>query len=373
MRFSAILLSLVLSAVLLLSVPVHAERAKASLLIEANTGAILSEENADLRLPVSSLAKLMTAYLTAQAMENGTLSADTVLTAGESVREVQGAVIWLEPGDSATVDELLMGLLAGNANDAAAVLAERISGTQEAFVMDMNAAAFDLGMRETRFTTPQGYDDPEAYSTARDMGLLACAVLQCDLLRPYVTTWRTIIREDSTPAELVNENRLTRTMDNSRGLKAAHSEAAGACVIAAAEQNGLVCAAVVLGCEDEDERFVIAKNLLNAGFSGYRLTTPGLAEEFLQPLKIRGGTENAVLLELSAVPALAVPAGSSPVSVIVLPEFRNAPVRKGQAVGMVYFYEGETLLGEAALLAAGDVPEMTFGAACRRMVHYLFS
>lgn len=373
MKQTAILLSLLLTAALLLPVLVHAEGARATLLIEANTGAILSENNADEHLPIGSLAKLMTAYLAAQALGNGTLSADTLLTAGESVREVQGAVIWLEPGDTVTVDELLMGLLAGNANDAAAVLAEYISGTQEAFVMDMNAAAFDLGMRETRFTTPQGYDDPAAYSTARDMGLLACAVLKCELLRPYVTTWRTVIREDSTPAELVNENRLTRTMDNCRGLKAAHSEAAGECVIAAAERNGMICAAVVLGCGDEDERFSIAKQLLSTGFSGYRLTTPGLAEEFLQPLKIRNGTENAVLLELSDVPALTVPAGSAPESVIVLPEYRNAPVRKGQAVGAVYFYEGKTLLGEAALLASDDVPIMTFGAAWRRVLHYLFS
>lgn len=373
MKRMSFLLVIVLLSGMLLPLPAKAEGAKATLLVEANTGSVLAEENAGQRLAVGSLAKLMTAYLVDRAVTGGTLAVDTVLTAGESVREVQGAAIWLEPGDTATVDELLMGLLAGNANDAAAVLAERISGSQAAFVMDMNAAAFDLGMRETRFTTPQGYDDPMAYSTARDMGLLACAVLKSEMLRPYVTTWRQVIREDSTPAEVVNENRLTRTMDNCRGLKAAHSEAAGACVIAAAERNGMLCAAVVLGCEDEDERFAIAKKLLNAGFSGYRITTPGFSEEFLQPLKIKGGTENAVLLELSEFPALAVAAGADTVSVIVLPEYRTAPVRKGQRVGAVYFYQGETLLCEAALLAADDVAEMTFQAAWRRVLHYLFS
>lgn len=373
MKQTAFLLAFLLTAVLLLPFPVRAEGAKALLLIEANTGTVLSEENADARLPVGSLAKLMTAYLAANAIKNGTFALDTVLTAGESVREVQGAVIWLEPGDSVTVDELLMGLVAGNANDAAAVLAERISGSQERFVMDMNAAAFDLGMRETHFTTPQGYDDPMAYSTARDMGILACAVLHCETLTPCLTTWRTVIREDTTPAELVNENKLTRTMENCRGLKAAHSEAAGACVIAAAEREDMLLAAVVLGCEDEDERFSVAKKMLSSGFSAYRITTPGFSEEFLQPLKIKGGTESAVLLELSEFPALAVPAGANPVSVIVLPEYRTAPVRKGQAVGAVYFYHKDTLLCEASLIAADDVPEMTFRAAWKRALHYLFS
>ncbi len=351
--------------------PVEGTETKATLLIEANTGSVLAEENADERLPVGSLAKLMTAYLAAQAIENGTLA--NVLTAGESVREVTGAVIWLEPGDTATAEELLLGLLVGNANDAAAVLAEQISGSQEMFVMDMNAAAFDLGMRDTHFTSPQGYDDPMAYSTAHDMGQLACAVLHCEMLMPYVSTWRTVIREDRLPAELVNENRLTRTMEGCLGLKAAHSPDAGNCVIAAAEKNGMVCAAVVLGCPDEDERFAAAKQMLNSAFSGYHISTPGFSEEFLQPMKLRGGTENAVLLELSDLPPLALSSGKAPTSVIVLPEYCTAPIRKGQAVGRVCFYQGDTLLTEAQLLAADDVPEMSFGAAWRKVIHFLFS
>ena len=147
--------------------PVQAQAQTPSVLVlEAATGCVLSEENADTRRPVGTLAKLMTAYLTAREILSGSLSPDTVLTAGECVQGMRGAVIWLVPGDRVTVDDLLMGLLCGNANDAAAVLAEAVSGSSERFVMDMNAAAFDLGMRDTRFTSPQGFDDPQAYSTA---------------------------------------------------------------------------------------------------------------------------------------------------------------------------------------------------------------
>jgi len=357
----------------MMPMPVHAEStADAVLLAEARTGAVLSEENADTVLPVGSLAKLMTAYLTARAMENGELTKESVITAGDAVTGIKGAVIWLEAGDSITVDELLMGMLAGNANDAAAVLAVRLSGSTEAFVMDMNAAAFDLGMRNTHFTSPQGYDDPLAYSTARDMGKLACALLEHESLLPYLTTWRTFIRGES--VEIVNENTLTRTMEGCLGMKAAHSEDAGQCLIAACERDGMVCAAVVLGCEDEEERFSVAKRLLNSGFSNYKLTLPALAEEFLMPLAVEGGTESAVLLELSELPELAVPQSAAELqTVLVLPEYVHAPVQAGQAVGTVHFYHGESLLCSVPLLAAEDVPVIGFPYAFRKVLRFFFT
>lgn len=368
MRPTALLLSLLL-LFLLLPLPVHAEDAPAKLLIEANTGCILSESDADRIYQPGSLAKLMTAYLTAQAVESGRFTEETVLTAGESVREVTGAVIWLEPGDSLSVSELLTALLAGNANDAAAVLADSISGTAERFVMDMNAAAFDLGMRSTCFTTPQGYADPQSRTTAADMGLLACAVLRCEMLVPHMDIWRTFVKNDT--VEIVNENTLTRTYDGCQGMKAARE--AGYHLIAAAERDGLLCAAVVLGCDTEDERFPAAKQLLEKGFSGYRLTSPGFAEEFLRPLTVQGGTESAVLLTLSQIPLLAVPRNEELTSVMVLPEYVQAPVQAGQQVGTVYFYHEDTLLCETALLSAQTVPALDLRYALRKMLHFLFS
>ncbi|MBE6850353.1 MAG: D-alanyl-D-alanine carboxypeptidase [Ruminococcus sp.] len=373
MKRIAIFMSILLLICLLQGFPVHAqEQAAATLLLEARTENILAQENADAVLPVGSLAKLMTAYLAAQAMENGDFTKETVLTAGDAVTGTKGAVIWLEAGDTITVDELLMGLLAGNANDAASVLAVTISGSIPAFVGDMNAAAFDLGMRSTHFTTPQGYDDPMAYSTAKDMGTLACAVLKYEVLTPYLTTWRTFIRNET--VEVVNENTLTRIMEDCRGLKAGHSDAAGHCLIAACERDGMICVAVVLGCEDKDDRFAIAKRLLNSGFQNYKITTPALSEEFLMPLKIKGGTESAVLLKLSSTPELSVPAGADdPETVLVLPNYVQAPLSAGQQVGMVYFYHGDTLLCGTALLAEQDVPEISFSYALKKVLRFLFT
>ncbi len=351
---------------------VHAEeREIAYVLIEAETGCILKSEYAEEKRPVGSLAKLMTAYLTAQAIEKQEISPDTVMTAGESVSGMKGAVIWLKPGDSITIRELLLGLLTGNANDAAAVLADRISGSADKFVMDMNAAAFDLGMKSTRFTSPQGFDDAQAYSTANDMARLCCAVLKCPELQECLSTWRTFILNDT--VELVNENSLTRTMQNSRGLKASHSPESGYSIAAAAESEGMVCTAIVLNAPDEDTRLTLTKKLLNAGFSQYQVTLPAFAEEFLRPLKIRGGTEASVLLELSSLPALTVSSGAQIQAVMVLPDYVQAPVRYHQKVGTVYFYQDKTLLCECGLLASEAIPEMTMHSAFRRVLHFLFS
>ncbi len=351
--------------------PVRAEEGGSTLLIEAHTGAVLSESNADAVRPVGSLAKLMTAYLTAKSIENGDLAMDSVLTAGEEVTGTKGAVIWLEAGDTITVEELLTGMLAGNANDAAAVLAKRISGSIPAFVMDMNAAAFDLGMRQTRFTSPQGYDDPESHSTASDMGILARAVLEYDCLRPALSTWRTFLRGES--VEIVNENTLTRTFDGCLGMKAAHSEDAGQCVIAAAQQGEMVCIAVVLGCADEDERFRTAKGLLQTGFGNYKLTTPALSEEFMMPLDVRKGTGSAVLLTVAEIPMLTVPMDAAELSsVLVLPEYLEAPVRSGQEVGMLYFYNGDTLLCGVPLLTKESMEKNTYKFALQKLFKMFF-
>ena len=352
-------------------VPVLAAQPESRVLVEVSTGRVLSEEGADIRRPVGSLVKLMTAYLTGLAVEEGRLDTQTVLTAGQEVAGMQGAVIWLEPGDTVSVHELLLGLITGNAGDAAAVLACAVSGSTERFVMDMNAAGFDLGMRSTRFADPQGFDRPDSYSTARDMARLACAVLRCEVLAPYLDVWRTFIRGDR--VELVNENTLTRTLEGCRGLKAAHSEAAGYSVIAAAEEDGMCCAAVVLGCTDEAQRFSAARSLLHRGFAGYRVVTPGFSEEFLRPMRIRGGTQSAVIPHIKGLAPLAVPAGAQTQAVLVQPEYVEAPVREGQVLGRVYFYAGDTLLEEAVLVCPQEIPRLTLGVSLRDVLHLLFS
>ncbi len=335
--------------------------------VECSTGTVLSENNGNVPVPVGTMAKLMTALLAGEKLESGEWRKNDLLTASDCVNGTKGAVIWLVSGESMTVDGLLKGLIIGNANDAAAVIAENISGSVEDFVKDMNTRAFELGMRNTRFTGPQGYDDDEAYSTARDIGLLCCALSECESLDPYFTTWRDFLRDGAT--ELVNENTFARTYEGMTGWKAGHSDASGWCIAAGAERDGMECAAVILGSPDEDSRFAFARKLLREGFARYTVTLPGFSGEHMKPVRVKGGTAGSVEIRAENLSGLVVPSSdTSLTAVIVLPKYVHAPVEAGRAIGTVAFYNGDALLYETELVAKEPVKAMTVGLAAEKLL-----
>lgn len=356
---------IILTVLLCMEMRVSADGAQqshtySSVLMEASTRMMLGGQEPETILPIGTQTKLMTVYLVAEAIREGRLSPDTVVKVSPKAEHMPGATVWLTAGEEITVHELLLGTLTGNANDAAAALACKLSGDEQTFVMEMNAAAFTLGMRHTRFADCTGLS-AENVSTARELGLLCCALLEFDFLAPVLNVWRTHIRNGKT--ELVNENRLTRTYEGALGMKAGHGEPSGYTLSLAAEQDGMRCVAVVLGCDDTDERFTYAKNLLAKGFSGYTVTTPDFSGEFMRPVSVRGGTENAVLAETASLCAAAVPKGKHISAVVILPKCLSAPVTAGQQIGTAAFYCGDTCLYESPLTAAQDVPKRGFWAA----------
>ncbi len=335
--------------------------------LECSTGTLLDESRSQEPLPVGTMAKLMTALLVGEKLQSGQWRKDELLTASDSVNGIKGAVIWLLPGESMTIDSLLKGLIIGNANDAAAVLAEGVSGSCEDFVMDMNAKAFDLGMKNTCFTSPQGYDDENAYSTAYDIGLLCCALSQCESLKPYFTTWRDFLRDGGT--ELVNENTFARTYEGMTGWKASHSEASGWCIAAGAERDGMECAAVILGMPDEESRFAYARQLLKGSFTRYTITLPGFSAEHMKPVPVKGGTSGSVEIRAESLSGLVVPSSDMTLTaVIVLPKYVHAPVEAGRAIGTAAFYNGDQLLYETDLVAKEPVKAMTVSLAAEKLL-----
>ena len=200
--------------------------------------------------------------------------------------------------------------------------------------------------------------------------MLCRALLQYDFLQPYFTTWRDFLRGEET--ELVNENRLTKGYEGLCGFKAGHGTDSGYTLTLAAEREGLCMIAVVLGGEDQDARFSEAKSLLHAGFTGYYVTTPDFSPEFMQPLKIRHGTADAVLAETGDLLSISLPKGERISTVIVMPKWAEAPVRQGDAVGTAAFYCGDTLISETPLLAAEDVPRRRFCDTLRMLLGALF-
>lgn len=266
-----------------------------------------------------------------------------------------------------SVEDLLKGVIIGNANDAAAVLAEGVSGSIDRFVQDMNARAFDLGMRDTVFTSPQGYADSVQQTSAYDLALLCRALQKQTAVMPYFSIWRDFLRGEGT--ELVSENTMTRTYEGHIGFKACHTEQSGWHLAEAASRDHMTCIAVVLGCKTEEDRYALAKSLLRSGFSGYRVTIPGFSAENMKPVAVRGGLERGVLVDAQQLSGLVVPTGSRDLNtVLVLPLYVRAPVRKGQVIGRIAFYDGDTLLYETNLVATHAVEAMSYSHAMARLL-----
>ncbi|MGN1480985.1 D-alanyl-D-alanine carboxypeptidase family protein [Porcipelethomonas sp.] len=342
-----------------------------TLLMEASTGTVLSQENGYERVPQGTLSKLMTVLLAAEEIESGNLSTDTKLTASANANSQPGAVVWLMTGETISVEELLKSVIIGNANDATMVLAEHIGGDENEFVGMMNARAFELGMRDTVYKNCAGFDAQGQYSSAYDTALLCRELLNHKFLTKYMTTWMDRVRNDQT--ELVNENKIVRTYDGLLGFKAGHSEQSGYTLALAAEKDGQTYISVVLGCADKDERFSAGKSLLASGFSMYKVTTPAFSNEFLKPLAVHGGVDIAVEIEARSLTGLVVPKNRDELSsVIFLPEYVEAPVRKGQPVGRVGFYNGDTLLFETDLITSTKVDSMTFLKALKKCLCIMY-
>ena len=201
--------------------------------------------------------------------------------------------------------------------------------------------------------------------------MLTRELLKHDFLKSYMTSWMDSVRNGQT--ELVNENRLVRTYEGILGVKAGHSEESGYTLSLAAERDGQVYISVVMGCSDKDERFAVGKSLLAAGFSSYKVTTPAFSNEFLKPLSVHHGVDDAVEIEAEDLTGLVVPkSGDELSSVIFIPEYVEAPVKKGQKIGTVGFYNGDALLYETNLIASESVEWMTFSIALKKYLYIMY-
>ena len=348
------------------------EKYSAHILIEARTGAVLDEYNADLQLNVGYMTKLMALLLVAEDIEKGKYTTGTVMTASQAVAGTDGAVVWIEPSENITVDELLKAVIIGNANDAMTVLAEYSEQSVESFVMRMNSEAFDLGLRDTAFYSPYGYYDEREHTTAHDLAIICAKLSDYDVLEPYFRTWRDFVREKK--AELVNENTLSRTYEPHIGFKASHSEKSGYCIAEGGRNSeGNVYISVVLGAVNEDVSMKKAKELINKGFNGFHITATMFPNEMLMPIKVKNGVESAVEIQLRNQSNLVVPKNITELNtVVVIPDFLTAPIEKGQVIGSAGFYSGDSLVCETDIIVKDNVEALSFGFSFRKILFNIF-
>ncbi len=339
------------------AVTIHA---KSAILIERRTGIVLFEDNADMQTAPASITKIMTLLLVMEAMEEGKFALDTQVTASEHACSMGGSQIWLEPGEVMTVDELLRASAIASANDTSVALAELVSGSEEAFVSEMNARAAQLGMTGTVFKNATGLDAEGHLSTARDIALMSAELLKHALIKKYTTVWMDSLRDGETG--LTNTNRLVRFYKGCTGLKTGSTDSAGCCLSASAERDGMELISVTLGSSNNNERFAAARKLLDFGFASYEVASPVYAGEAPKAVRVRFGTADAVPIVFAEAEPLLLAKGESAnlTQTIELVDSLEAPVAQGDPIGKVTVALGGEYVSEYPVLAAEAVDRMTF-------------
>lgn len=333
------------------------------ILMEKQTGQILCAHNEHEPLRPASVTKVMTLLLIMQALENGSIGWDDTVTTSAAAAAKGGSQIFLEENEQLPLREMLKSVVVASANDCACALAEHIAGSESAFVARMNERARELGMNETQFVNCTGLDDEADAAThltsAYDVALMSRALLQYDAIRDYTTIWTDTVRDGQ--FGLANTNKLVRFYDGTTGLKTGYTSAAGYCLAASAEREGMELIAVVLHCASSVDRFESAKALLNYGFSNYALVTPQLQEQ-IEPVPVVLGTQDAITPVLdSGEPLLLEKSRVSAVQTSVeLDASVHAPVEQGQQLGVLQLRVDGEVLCERALVAPYAVPARTF-------------
>ena len=344
--------------------------APAAVLMEASTGQVLFEKGAHDRRACASITKVMTLLLTFEALEAGELSLDQELTASAHAASMGGSDIWLEEGEQMTVDDLLKATVIMSANDAAVVLAEAVSGSEEAFVARMNERAGELGMEDTVFKNCNGLDEEGHLTSAYDVAVMSRALLTHEKIRDYTLTWMDSVRNGET--QLVNTNKLIRSYQGITGLKTGTTGQAGSCISATAQREGMELIAVVLGAESTDLRFQDAKALLDYGFAGWKTVTP--ETPFLQPAAVEGGMAQKVKVAAGEMPSLLLTAGEeAQVETVVQLEPVKAPVEQGQELGRILCQVAGETVAQVPVTAQEGVEAVTFGAAFLALGRALFT
>lgn len=337
--------------------------APSAILMDAATGTVLFEKNADQRREPASVTKVMTLLLVMEALDAGQIGWDDRVTASAAAAAKGGSQIYLEEGEQLTMDEMLKSVVVSSANDCATALAEHVAGSEAAFVARMNQRAAELGMENTHFVNCTGLDDsPEAeahLTTARDVALMSRELLKHDAIRRYTTIWMDTVRNGA--FGLSNTNKLVRFYEGTTGLKTGYTSGAGHCLSASAQRDGIELIAVVLGADSSTHRFEDAKALLNWGFANYALVEP--AEGFEPaPVPVRLGTAETVTpVPEDQGPVLVEKAKAASVTrEIELVEEAEAPVEVGQVLGTLRVRAGEEILAELPLTAPEPVPRLTY-------------
>lgn len=342
---------------------------KSSILMCADTGDIIYENNAYEHLSPASVTKVMSMLLILEALESGKISlSDEVVTSKNAVA-MGGSQIWLEEGEKMTVDELLKAVAVASANDACTALAEYIAGSTSSFVSMMNERAKELGLENTNFENCTGLDDTATnhYSCAYDIAVISRVVMQHELIKDYTTIWLDYLRNGET--ELNNTNKLVNTYNGITGLKTGTTSKAGFCVCATAERDGMSLISVVLGADTSEDRFTSASNMLDYGFANYQIIVPEIDETQISTVKVINGIEKSVMPIYDETDKILVKKGGEDITYEYKTEPSvSAPVKSGDKLGEIIIKSGNETIRTVKLYSGKNIDKISFSYVFKEML-----
>ena len=316
--------------------------AKSSILIESSTGKILYEKNSNEKFAPASMTKMMSLLLIMENIDNGNLKMDEVIKVSKNASSMGGSQIFLKENEQMTVEDLLKGITIGSANDATVALAERIAGTEDAFVKLMNDKVKELNLKNTNFKNCTGLDEINHYSSAYDMSIIAKELVKHKTILEFSSIYETYLRK-GTENEfwLVNTNKLVRFYNGVDGLKTGYTDEAGYCLTATINKDNMRVIAVVMGEPTSNVRNDEVSNLIDYGYNLYQREIYLTKEEVLDTVPIEKGNDKTVNIVTIEDASIINKKGHKIGEITYELDIKNikAPIKKGEVVGSVIIKE----------------------------------
>ncbi|MDR6998618.1 D-alanyl-D-alanine carboxypeptidase family protein [Neobacillus niacini] len=334
---------------------------RSAVLIERDTGTVLFEKNSQEELPPASMTKIMTMLLIMEAIDQGKLSWNEKIRTSEYAASMGGSQIFLEPGEEMTTKEMLKGIAIGSGNDASVAMAERIAGSEEAFVDMMNKKAKELGLRHTFFKNTTGLPVSGHYSSAQDMAIMAKELLKYEDITKFTGMYEAYLRENTDKKFwLVNTNKLVRFYPGVDGLKTGFTGEAKYCLTATAQKDGMRVIAVVFGAPTSKERNAQVTKMLNYAFNQYQTHPMYKRNQVISKAHVSKGKEKTVEAVTSEPLSLLTKKGEKTKGVkqkVILKKGLDAPINKGDKIGTIKLIKDGKVVLESPLVAKTDVKE----------------
>lgn len=350
--------------------------AKSAILIEESTGKILYEKNSDEKRAPASMTKVMSMLLIMEALDNKQISLNDEVTISQNAADMGGSQLFLQPNQTAKVEDLLKGIAVASGNDAVVAMAEKIAGSEEKFVDMMNKKAKELGLKNTQFKNPHGLDEEGHYTSAHDMAIMAKELIKHKNILNYTSIYEEYLtKSDGTKLWMVNTNKLVKFYKGVDGLKTGFTQTAGYCLTATAMKNNTRLISVVMGEDTSANRSTDTVNLLNYGFNSYKVNTIIKKEKNIAKVKVNKGKEDKVYIRTKENVNELLNVNEKAKKYILVPEVKNitAPVKVGEKVGILKIKYQNKVVKEVDLTVSKNIKKANLWDLFKRNLKMIVS